>query len=251
MGRGRRCVRPGGDDGPEPAPAKAGNATSDICSALLVVGEGTASTFAALLEVFTVPGLPCSLDTDRGSHDVTTLKAGGPVHKDVPAQVGRALGRLGMEHIAAYAPQARGRWARAFRTLQDRLPKDLALAGIATVDAAEAHLRERDLPPHNARFAVKAAEPGSAFPPTPGVDLREVLCHEEERGVGHDNTGVPHKVRLHIPPSPLRAHFVRTRVRVRRYGDGSHAIFHGPRCIGRHDAKGEQNRPQPTTRAAA
>ena len=225
------------------------DATSEIYSALLVAEEGTASTFAGLLEVFEVHGLPCSLYTDRGSHYFTTPKAGGRVDRGAPTQVGRALARLGIEHIAAYSPEARGRSERAFRTLQDRLPKELVLAGITTVDAANAHLREHYLPAHNARFAVKATEEGSAFVPISGVNLREVLCWEEERVVGPDNTVVLHKVRLQIPPSPLRAHFVRARVRVRRYGDGSHAIFHGPRCIGRYDAAGG---PQGlTTRVAA
>ena len=91
---------------------------------------------------------------------------------------------------------------------------------------------------HNARFAVAAEQDGSAFVPVPGFDLREVLCHEEERQVGHDNTVVFQRVRLQIPPSPLRAHYVRATVRVRRYADESHAVFHGPRCIGRYDAAG-------------
>jgi transposase len=216
------------------------DATSAIYAAMLVPEEGTASTFAGLLEVFTAHGLPCSLYTDRGSHYFTTLKAGGTVHRQVPTQVGRALARLGIEHIAAYSPEARGRSERAFRTLQDRLPKELALAGITTVAAANTYLRETYVPAHNARFAVAAEQPGSAFVAVSGVDLREVLCHEEERQVGQDNTVVLHKVRLQIPPSPLRAHYVKATVRVRRYTDGRHAIFHGPRCIGRYGADGAQ-----------
>ena len=73
-----------------------------------------------------------------------------------PTQVGRALSHLGVEHIAAYSPQARGRSERLFQTLQDRLLKELALAGITTIDAANAWLRDIYMPAHNARFAVKA-----------------------------------------------------------------------------------------------
>lgn len=214
------------------------DATSAIYAAMLVAEEGTASTFAGLLQVFTAHGLPCSLYTDRGSHYFTTLKAGGAVNRHVPTQVGRALARLGIEHIAAYSPEARGRSERAFRTLQDRLPKELALAGVTTVAAANLYLRETYIPAHNARFAVAAEQPGSAFVPVSGVDLREVLCHEEERQVGHDNTVVFQRLRLQIPPSPLRAHYVKATVRVRRYVDGRHAIFHGPRCIGRYGGDG-------------
>ena len=104
--------------------------------------------------------------------------------------------------------------------------------------AANTWLRETYVPQHNARFAVAAEQPGSAFVAMPGIDLREVLCHEETRVVGNDNTVVLHKVRLQIPPSPLRANYVLASVKVRRYADGSHAVFHGPRCIGRYDAAG-------------
>ena len=91
---------------------------------------------------------------------------------------------------------------------------------------------------HNALFAVAAEQPGSAFVPAAGIDLREVLCHEEARVVGRDNTVVLGRVRLQIPASPVRVHYVRASVKVRRYADGSHAVFHGPRCIGRYDAAG-------------
>jgi hypothetical protein len=94
------------------------------------------------------------------------------------------------------------------------------------------------IPAHNTRFAVKAEQEGSAFVAITGVDLAEILCVQEERQVGNDNTVVFHKLRLQIPPSPLRAHFVRSTVKVRQYHDGSHAIFHGPRCIGRYDEHG-------------
>jgi transposase len=214
------------------------DATSTIYSAILVPEEGTASTFAGLLEVFTTHGLPCSLYTDRGSHYFHTPKAGGSVDRGVATQVGRALAQLGIEHIAAYSPEARGRSERAFRTLQDRLPKELSLAGITTVAAANAYLRTTYVAEHNGRFAVAAEQEGTAFTLVPGIDLREVLCHEEERQVGNDNTVVFQKMRLQIPASPLRAHYVRATVRVRRYADGHHGVFHGPGCIGRYDSAG-------------
>jgi len=214
------------------------DATSAIYSVILVPEEGTASTFAGLLETFGDHGLPCSLYTDRGSHYFHTPVVGGRVSRTVQTQVGRALAQLGVDHIAAYSPEARGRSERAFRTLQDRLPKELVLAGIVTVAAANAWLRAVYVPQHNARFAVAAEQPGSAFVPVPGADLREALCHEEMRPVGQDNTVVLARVRLQIPASPLRAHYVRARVKVRRYADGGHGVFHGPRCIGRYDAAG-------------
>ena len=160
------------------------DATSEVYSAFLVEEEGTASTFRALLEVIGRHGLPLSLYTDRGSHYFYTAEAGGKVDRSQPTQVGRALSHLGVEHIAAYSPQARGRSERLFQTLQDRLPKELALAGITTMDAANAWLRDTYIPAHNVRFAVKAEQEGRAFVAVPALDLTEVLCVQEERVVG-------------------------------------------------------------------
>ena len=112
------------------------DATSEVYSMILVEEEGTASTFQALRDVVAEHGLFCALYTDRGSHYFHTPEAGGKVSTAQLTQVGRALAHLGIEHIAAYSPQARGRSERLFATLQDRLPKELRLAGIATVEAA-------------------------------------------------------------------------------------------------------------------
>jgi transposase len=122
------------------------DATSTIYSAFLVEEEGTASTLRALLEVFIATGLPSSLYTDRGSHYFFTPKAGEAVDKDRLTQVGRALDRLGIEHIPAYSPEARGRSERMFGTLQGRLPKELKLAGIGDVAAANRFIRAVYLP---------------------------------------------------------------------------------------------------------
>jgi transposase len=214
------------------------DATNEIYSAFLVAEEGTASTFQALLAVFAQHGLPLSLYTDRGSHYFHTPEADGPVDRKHPTQVGRALAQLGVEHIAAYTPQARGRSERLFQTLQDRLVKELALTGVETVEAANRFILETYVPEHNARFMVQAEQEGSAFVAVPGVDLTEILCIQEERQVDRDNTVLYRRLKLQIPPSPLRPHFVKARVKVRQYLDGSHAIFHGPRCIGRYDAGG-------------
>ena len=125
------------------------DATSEIYSAFLLPEEGTASTFQALLAVFGTHGLPLSLYTDRGSHYYHTPEAGGRVIAR-PTQVGRALAHLGVEHIAAYSPEARGRSERLFHTLQDRLVKELALAGIAAVDLANRYIRTTYIPAQRA-----------------------------------------------------------------------------------------------------
>jgi hypothetical protein len=227
------------------------DATSAIYSAFLVPEEGTASTFRALREVFEARGLPCSLYTDRGSHYFLTPAAGGKVAKDQPTQVGRALAHLGVEHIAAYSPQARGRSERAFATLQDRLTKELALASMASVEEANRFIRDIYIPAHNARFAIKPEQEGSAFVDITGVDLAEILCTQEERKVGYDNTVAFNRLRLQIPESPLRPHYVRAIVKVRRYHDGTHAIFHGPRCLARYDSEGRLSAQPTQTKFAA
>jgi transposase len=223
------------------------DATSTIYSAFLVEEEGTASTFRALLEVFTVHGLPSSLYSDRGGHYFYTAKAGEEVDRTRLTQVGRALCRLGIEHIAAYSPQARGRSERLFGTLQDRLIKELAKAGITEVVAANAFIRDVYLPDHNARFARPAALPETAFVPADAAVLAETLCVYEERVVGRDNTVSYGRLKLQLPESPLRHHFVKARVRVHEYPDGTLAIFHGPRCLARYSAQGVETAAVPTS----
>jgi len=215
------------------------DATSAICSAFFCEEEGTASSFRGLLDVFTEHGLPCALYTDRGSHYFYTPEAGGKVDKTRLTQVGRALAQLGIEHIAAYSPEARGRSERLFGTLQGRLVRELADAGITTMAAANRYLREVYIPAHNTRFAVAAEEPGSAFVPVADPAMLEtILCHQEERIVDKDNTVRFAGLVLQIPESPGRRHFVKARVRVHRYPDGDLAIFHGPRRIASYDKDG-------------
>jgi transposase len=214
------------------------DATSELYSAFLVEEEGTMSSFLALAEVIAAQGLPCALYTDRASHYFFTPKAGEKVAKDQLTQVGRALAQLGIEHIPAYAPEARGRSERAFGTLQDRLPKELQLAGIATVEAANRFLGEVYLSEHNARFAVTPEHPETAFVADRAGVHRDILCVQEERVVGNDNTVRYRGLSLQIPPSPIRPHFVKVRVRVHDYPDGTLAIFHGPRCLARYRADG-------------
>jgi hypothetical protein len=215
---------------------------------LLVEEEGTASTFRGLLEVFETQGLSLSLYTDRGSHYFVTVKAGETVDRSRLTQVGWALKRLGIEHIAAYSPQARGRSERLFGTLQDRLIKELAQAGISDIETANRWLREVYLPAHNRRFARPAAVAQSAFVAAPDrTALVEALCVQEERMVERDNTVSWRKLRLQLPDSPLRHHWVKARVRVHQYPDGQLALFHGPACIARYDALGRQEGIVPTT----
>jgi transposase len=237
--------------GPLDLVATLDDATSETYSLILVEEEGTMSTFEGLIETIAAKGLFCSLYTDRGSHYFLTPEAGGKVDKTQPTQVGRALAQLGIEHIAAYSPEARGRSERMFRTLQDRLPKELALAGITgDVALANRFIREVYLPDHNARFATAPAEAGSGFVPAAEAQWRDILCVQHERTVAPDNTVAWNGRRLQIPPHPGRAHFVRAKVRVHEYPNGELAIFHGPKCLVRWRADQDGEHPRDVRSAA-
>jgi len=193
-----------------------------------------------LREVVAEHGLFCALYTDRGSHYFETPQAGGKVSKTQLTQVGRALKQLGIEHIAAYSPEARGRSERLFRTLQDRLPKELRLAGIKTVEAANAWLKDHYKAEHNRQFAIAPEEEGTAFVPDREGAWRDILCVLEERVVGNDNTVAWGGRRLQLPQSRLRPHFVRAKVQVREYPDGTLAIDLGPHRLARFGADGRE-----------
>jgi transposase len=214
------------------------DATSAIYSLFLVAQEGTASSLRGVREVVAQHGLFCALYTDRGSHYFETAAAGARVSKTVLTQFGRALKQLGIEHIAAYSPQARGRSERLFGTLQDRLGKELALAGITTMATANRWLREVYIAEHNARFAVAAEQAGSAFVADATGAWRDILCIQEDRKVGNDNTVKWRRLCLQLPPSRLRPHFVKATVRVHEYPDGRLAVFWGPHRLADYDAAG-------------
>ncbi len=214
------------------------DATRRLLYAQLCGHEGTEPVLAALHAVVGQHGVPQALYTDRAGWAAYTPKRGGPVDPDRPTQVGRALARLGVEHILAYSPQARGRSERLNRTLQDRLVTELRLAGIDTLAGANAFIAGTFLARHNDEFAVAPAEDTSAFVTAGGVDLDQILCHEDARTVGKDNTVTYEGVRLQIPKQPGRPSCAGLTVTVRRHLDGTHTIWWGPRRLGRFDGSG-------------
>ena len=175
------------------------DATSEHYSMFFVDEEGTASSFQGVQEVILQHGLFCSLYTDRGSHYWHTPKAGGKVDKSNLTQFGRAMHQLGIEMIAAYSPEARGRSERAFGTHQGRLPNELKAMGITDMEAANRYLREKYMPAFNEEFMQPAREQGTGFVPLIGQDVRDVLCAHYERTVGKDNCVSFEGVRLQIP----------------------------------------------------
>ncbi len=214
------------------------DATSEIYSGFFVEEEGTMSTFTALAEVIETRGLFCALYADRAGHYWHTPKAGGKVDRGNPTQVGRALKQLGIELIAAYSPEARGRSERMFGTLQKRLPQELRLNGITTLEQANRFLAEVYLPEHNRRFSVEAEAGGEAFVPWAGAGLADILCRQEQRTVGKDNTVRYKRLTLQIPEDRHRHHYVKANVQVHEYPDATLAIFHGPRKLANYEADG-------------
>jgi len=215
------------------------DATRETYYAQLVEEESTCTVMAALKEVIEKKGCFCALYRDRASHFFETPKAGGPVDRQRLTQVGRALKELGIQMIPAYSPQARGRSERRFGTWQGRLPQELRLAGIKTVEEANRFLRERFIPEMNRKFSVPAAEKGDAFGPVSGRDLDRVFSVQQERVVGKDNTVQWGERVWQIERTSWRGTLAGCRVMICEHLDGRVTIVYGPHVVGRFSATGE------------
>ena len=214
------------------------DATSEIYYAQLVEEESTVTVMTGLREVLELKGLFCALYSDRGSHFWLTPKVGGKVDVHRLTQVGRALRELGVQMIPAYSPQARGRSERNFGTWQGRLPQELRLHGITTVEAANRFLQEHYVAEFNRRFQVAAAQRGSAFIACPQRNLDLIFSLQFERTVNRDNTVSFQNLRLQIEPVRWRATLASCNVTVHQHLDGSISLTHGPHRLGRYDAQG-------------
>jgi transposase len=224
------------------------DATSEIYYAQLVEEESTRTVMAGLREVVCRKGVFCALYSDRGSHFFYTPTAGGQVDKSRPTQVGRAMQELGIQTIAAYSPEARGRSERNFGTWQNRLPQELRLAGITTLEAANEFLRERYIAEFNAKFSVPAQERGTAFRPCSRRDLEFVFSVQTERVVAKDNTVAIGDRWWQIEKCRWRYSLAEQTVTIHQHLDGSVSIRFGPHVVGRYDSGGrplrETSKPQ-------
>jgi len=209
-------------------------------SMFFVEEEGTQSSFQGINDVIKYHGVFASLYTDRGSHYWNTPEAGGKVDKGNLTQFGRAMRQLGIEMIPAYSPEARGRSERAFRTHQERLVKELAVAGITDMKKANAYIRNIYLPAFNNEFSVPPEEAASMFVSWAGTTVEDILCEHYERTVGNDNCVRFDGLALQIPKDQYRYHYVRVKVRVHRYPNGNLAIFHGHRKLVSYNSKGKE-----------
>jgi transposase len=214
------------------------DATSEVYYAQLVEQESTRTVMAALREVIEHQGIFCALYSDRASHFFETGKAGGKVNQERLTQVGRALKSLNIPMIAAYSPQARGRSERNFGTWQRRLPQELRLRAITTVEGANQFLRQEYIPEFNDRFAVPATQPGNAFVPCRRRDLELVFSVQHERTVARDNTVTLGSRWLQIEPGRWRSSLAGCRVIVHEHLDGTLAVTYGPHIVGCYNRQG-------------
>jgi hypothetical protein len=216
------------------------DATGEHYSMFFVDEEGTQSSFQGITEVIDTHGLFASLYTDRGSHYWHTPEAGGKVDKENLTQFGGAMRHLGIEMIPAYSPEARGRSERAFRTHQERLVKELAKAEITEMTQANDYIRAVYMPAHNDEFAITPEETATVFVPWVGTPIEDILCEQYIRQVGNDNCVRFDGLVLQIPQDQYRYHYVKVKVRVHRYPNGTLAIFHGPRKLAAYNSMGKE-----------
>jgi len=215
------------------------DATSEVYDVQLVEEESTVTVMAALKRVVQSRGLFCSLYSDRGSHMAWTPKAGGLVDRQHPTQIARALKQLGIELILAYSPQARGRCERIFGTWQGRLPQELRLRGITTVEAANEFLRKDWIALHDASFSAEAEQAGTAFLPYTGMELEKIFSQQYDRVVENDNTVQYDNLCLQIPQQTFRFSLAKCNVLVCEHLDQTLTVHYGHHLLGRYDAAGQ------------
>src|SRR5246127_5356397 len=212
--------------------------SSEIYYAQLVEEESTVTVMAGLKEVIEGKGVFCALYSDWGSHFWLTPKVGGKVDYHRRTQVGRALQELGVQMIPAYSPEARGRSERNFGTWQGRLPQELRLRQLGTLEAANRFLREEYIAEFNRRFQVAPRQRGNAFVSCRSRDLERIFSLQFERSVNRDNTVNFQNLSLQIERVRWRATLAGCQVVVHQHLNGNLSLTHGPHCLGRYDGGG-------------
>lgn len=222
------------------------DATKRVLYAQLWARETAVAIMTAMRDVISTYGLPMAVYTDRAHWAFHTPQAKGRVDTTQLTQLGRALDRLGIEHIPAYSPQARGRSERLNRTFQDRLVNELRVAKVTTLVAANRYLRDRFIPDYNASFSCAAADSTPAFVEVGPIDLEQILCHQEERVVARDNTVTFAGRVFQLSPQPGRRSCTGLRVLIRRHLSGEYSIWSGTRQLGSFPAVPERPRDRRT-----
>jgi transposase len=206
------------------------DATGDPVAALFREQEDAAGYMELLRQVVRSRGIPEAVYRDRHMIFEVTKRLRTTIEEDFagaafPTQVGRLLAELGVESIAAYSPQAKGRVERSWRTQQDRLVTELRLAEVRTLEEANAFLPSY-LERYRARFAVPARSQESAYVPMdPETNLDRLFCFKYQRAVANDHTIRFAGRVIELPRTAERVSYARARVEVHERLDGSLAVW--------------------------
>jgi hypothetical protein len=231
------------------------------CVLMDLVDDATGRTFARLFPQETTRaafesfghwirthGVPRSVYVDRDSiyrSDRRPTTQEDLAAKQPLTQFGRAMEQLGVNLIMAHSPQAKGRVERKNRTFQDRLPKELRLAGISTIESANAFLDKTFLPRLNKRCVVEARDPSDAHRRVErGVRLSEVLCFEEDRSVGQDWCVRYRNRWFQIDRRHERLNLAGRKVRVRELLNGTIQLLHEGKKLGREELTQRPQQPK-------
>ena len=202
------------------------DATSRLMQLRFVASESAFDYFRSTRTYLEGHGKPVAFYSDK--HGIFRVNSKDAVGGDGVTQFGRALLALNIDIICANSPQAKGRIERAFGTLQDRMVKELRLAGVSSITAANAWL-PGFIAAYNRRFARDPANPKNLHRPlSPTDDLDEILAWREERTVTRNLTLHYDRMMLLLDPTPLTRGLVRKKVEVVNYPDGRFAVqFNG------------------------
>lgn len=204
-------------------------------SARFYESETTAAAFDVFGRYVRRHGLPRSLYVDRDSIYRTTRDATAEetlAQTGAETQFARAMRQLGVRLICARSPQAKGRVERRNGVFQDRLVKELRLAGIHELERANVFLEEQFLPELNRRFTVAAARSGDVHRRVQrGVKLDEVLCFEERRVVQRDWTVSWRGRYFQLEGRSESLGLVGQKITVREQLDGSIQLVHRGRAL--------------------
>ena len=225
-------------------------ATQPSCSLLAAIDDATGAVLAAgfrceedaagylglLRTLGRTVGLPAAVYTDGHGifvrNDPHWTVAEELAGAQEPTQVGRALQALGIHHVVAQSPQAKGRIERLWGTFQDRLVAELRLAGITTPPAGDTFLATTFLPAFNRQFAVPPAVAASAYRSVPRqVDLDRVCAFHYARRVAADNTVRVGEITLQLASGPGRRSYARALADVIQCLDGSWRVYVADRLV--------------------
>jgi transposase len=194
------------------------DATGTVPYAIFREREDALGYFELLKGIINRCGIPLGVYTDR--HSVFRVER-GPINGSVPlTQFGRALRELGITHVQAHSPEAKGRVERANGTFQDRLVSELRLSGARNIREANLVLWDF-LTRFNQRFGVAAAQPGQAYRPiSPGMDIEGIICIKERRRVARDNTVQYHRRNLQLFPDADKVSYAGAYIEIQERLDG-------------------------------